>query len=342
MKIVHVGLGVHGRRWFEAADRFSGAQSVAAVDPEPAARQWVTKKTPRIPVYETVEKAVGEVRADVALVAGQPADRVKPAIEALRAGLGVIVLPPAAADVSGARELLRVAGEVSRPVVSAACCRLGSAYTQLAALIRKGWIGSVTHASLISQSRFPADDPLGQLEYSQLLAQGVEELAAAEMVLGARPASVICRTEAPPWSPYRHGSRTELFLEFEGQVHLHYQGKLAPDAGEQEIWIEGQKGTLWSDGQRVWWRKRGWPRFVPFPKARHNSPELALRGDLKRAMKTSEVPDRVRQDLLTPVALVEAAIRSDRDRCPVLIADLLDGNSVLNTSTSLRASGAAL
>jgi len=340
MKIVHVGLGAKGRRWFEAVARFSGAQSVGAVDSEPAARIWINEQSPRLPFFERLDDALRDVRADLALVAGEPATQVEAASQALRAGLGVIVVPPAATEVSGVRNLLMLAEETSRPVFSASSGKLRSVYAQLGGLVRKGWIGSVAHASMISRSTYPADDRLAQLEYSQLFAQGAEELEAIGMILGGKPQSVISRSETPAWGGYRNGSTTELFLEFEGQVHLHYQGRLVPEFGEEEIWIEGHKGTLWTDGLRVWWRKRGWPRFLPLPKPRYHAPELTVLGLLKNQMQTSRALQNGGNGVLSAVALVESAIRSDRNRCAVSINEILDATAIPENPTSLRASGA--
>ncbi len=336
MKIIHVGLGAKGRRWFEAVARFSGAQSVGAVDSESAARKWVSEKSPRLPVFERLEDGLRDVQADVALVSSEPATRAESASQALHAGLGVIIVPPAATEVSGAQNLLRLGKETSRPVLSASSCKLRSVYTQLGSLIRKGWIGPVTHASMISRSAVPADDRLAQVDYSQLFAQGAEELEAVAMVLGGKPAGVISRSETPAWSGYRHGSTTELFLEFEGQVHLHYQGRLVPGSGEQEIWIEGHKGTLWTDGERLWWRKRGWPRFLPLPKPRYHAPELTLLTQLKTQMQTSRALQDGGNGVLSSVALVESAIRSDKNRCAVSIDDVLGATPVSENRASLR------
>jgi len=59
------------------------------------------------------------------------------------------------------------------------------------------------------------------------------------------------------------GSRTEAFLEVQGGTHVHYSGMLGDDAGSHILWIEGTKGSLRTDGRGIWWRKRGWPLFVP-------------------------------------------------------------------------------
>lgn len=343
MRIMHVGLGAQGRQWLDAIARLGGSTPVAAVDSEPAARQWAGEKKAGLPIFDKLETALREVKADAAFIADDPALRAQAAIRALQAGLAVIVMSPAAMSVSEARHLQNASQQTSKPIVTASRRRLLPAYTQLASLVRKGWIGAVTHASVLSTSVLPASDRLGRAEYSQLLAQGAEDLQAIALALGGKPMSVICRGTKAPWTPYRHGSTTEIFLELDRNISLHYHGSLSLDTDEHEVWIEGQKGTLWTDGGRIWWRKRGWPRFLPLPKGRQRAPEIIVLRQLEKIVQTpGRVPQGGGDELLDSAALLESAIRSDQGRSVVSIADVLKGASISDNPTLLRASGATL
>lgn len=342
MRLIHVGLGAQGRHWFEAAARLGGSTAVAAVDSDPAERQWAGGKQAGLPLFEKLETALAEVKADALLVADEPELRTDIAIQGLQAGLAVMVVSPAAIRVSEVRRLSEASQQTAKPLVAASKRRFLPAYIQLAGFIRRGWIGAVTHASVMSTSALPANDRLGRAEYSQLLAQGAEDLEAIALVLGAKPASVICRSISTPWTGYRHGSTTEIFLELDRNIQVHYHGSLSVENNEHEVWIEGQKGTLWTDGQRLWWRKRGWPRFVPLLKSRQRAPEILVLRQLETSIRAVRSPHADGAGLVEQAALVESAIRSDQGRCAVSIADVLHGTLISGNPTLLRASGAIL
>jgi hypothetical protein len=46
-------------------------------------------------------------------------------------------------------------------------------------------------------------------------------------------------------------------------VHIHYTGTTDTPSNEHLLWLEGSKGSVKTDTKRVWWRKKGWPIFVP-------------------------------------------------------------------------------
>ena len=46
-------------------------------------------------------------------------------------------------------------------------------------------------------------------------------------------------------------------------VHVQYHGSLASDRDRHELWIDGERGALRTDGYLVWFRRKGWPRFAP-------------------------------------------------------------------------------
>jgi hypothetical protein len=58
-------------------------------------------------------------------------------------------------------------------------------------------------------------------------------------------------------------------------VRLQYHGSLTSNRREQTLWIDGAAGVLWTDRSRVWWRKRGWPVFVPLLTRRARATEAA-------------------------------------------------------------------
>jgi len=77
-------------------------------------------------------------------------------------------------------------------------------------------------------------------------------------LLGLEAASVTARSK-------RDSRITSLqaFLKIDEQIGIHYFATFDDGPTEHELWIEGSEGSLRTDGNSVWWRKRGWPVFLP-------------------------------------------------------------------------------
>ncbi len=149
--------------------------------------------------------------------------------------------------------------------------------------LKNGRIGEIGHISCIDRgSRIAANDiataSAGRLE-------GICNL------LGQEPAAVTVRSQ--------HNDRVaslQAFLQVDTQVSIHYFATFDDGLAEHELWIEGSKGSLRTNGNSVWWRKQGWPVFIPT--------RIGLFGSLANA--TSQA--------VAGGTLTAAIRKSDRDR----------------------------
>lgn len=192
-------------------------------------------------------------------------------------------------------------------------------------LLRAGRIGTVTHVTCIDRSA-SASESLGAAspEYVQLLAYGADHLAWIRDLLGVEPVRVLARCGRVPWRPEQHGSLTEAFLEMASGVHVQYHGSLASNRDHHELWIDGERGVLRTDGRLVWFRKAGWPRFVPVAGSlgRRADPSTspaaraAARHQQLGAVQHGAAPAASGDDRW-PLALAEAVMRADRSGRPV-------------------------
>jgi predicted dehydrogenase len=191
----------------------------------------------------------------------------------------------------------------------------------IARLLRADRIGTVTHVSCVDRRARGVERLASpEVEYLQLLAYGAEHLAWIRALLGVDPMRVMARCGRTPWQSGPHGSLTEAFLAMTGGVHVQYHGSLASDRDRHELWIDGERGVLRTDGYLVWFRRRGWPRFAPVaasfrgfadapssPAARAAARRDRL-GALERGDLAAAVDDHDRWSL----AIAEAVIRADQ------------------------------
>jgi hypothetical protein len=199
----------------------------------------------------------------------------------------------------------------------------------IARLLRAGRIGTVTHVSCVDRrARGVESFGSAEVEYLQLLAYGADHLARVRDLLGVDPVRVMARCGRMPWQFERHGSLTAAFLEMASGVHVQYHGSLASSHDHHELWIDGERGVLRTDGRLIWFRKTGWPRFVPVAASfrgwtdASSSPaaRAAARHERLGTFKRGEAP-AINDHDWWPLAMAEAVMRADRSGRTVAVVE---------------------
>jgi predicted dehydrogenase len=120
-------------------------------------------------------------------------------------------------------------------------------------------------------------------------------------------------------------------LEMAGGIRIHYSGTMVATRYEYSLWIEGDKGEVWTDRRRVWWRARGRRFFrpvklVPVPKGDEDrypkGGTVSLLNQLRDAVQQGRAPETSGEDNLWTLAMLETAVRSAHDGRRVRIDDV--------------------
>lgn len=157
--------------------------------------------------------------------------------------------------------------------------------------LQKGRIGAIGHISCIDRRSRVA-------ESSDIAAASANSLAGICDLLGHEPASVIVRSQQND-----RVASLQAFLQVSSQIGIHYFATFGDGPREHELWIEGSEGSLRTDGNSVWWRKRGWPVFIPT--------RIGLFGAASNSRTKSPGDSQ----------LVAAILQSERDRATVSLAN---------------------
>jgi predicted dehydrogenase len=346
MNILHVGLGTRGRQWLEIVRDHRGVASAGCVDSELSALEWAKGHFPRLSnaCYARVEDALNNTKADAAIIASPPAFRAVHAVAALEAGLAVMIEAPFASSLGEAAQVLEVSRRLGRPVVVAQNHRYARCARTLQALVRNGTVGTVTHVSCIDRrSRRVRNDDLATAAYPQLLDKGAHHFDSLRSILGVNPVTVMASCSKEPWSEYQHGSTTEAALEMESNIHVQYHGSLTANRDEHLLWIDGDKGVVRTNGSHVWWRKRGWPFFVPIRSRRvpagdslesQRAGTATLLDQLKAALLERRPPETSGEDNVWSLSMVEAAILSDKTGKLIHVGELLSAAGVAGLTSA--------
>jgi predicted dehydrogenase len=339
VKVIHIGAGVRGRHWLEIVRDRPDMTSVGCVDPEAAALDWVRAHFAglRDACYEKLDEALNRIRADAAIIASPVPHHGAHCSQALAAGLAVMVEKPFTSNMAESLRIVEQSAALKKPVLVAQNYRFIPVDRTLRQLIRQGRVGRVTSATCVSRRRRPGKGTfLGTMDYPQIVDVGVHHFDSLRSILGLNAIAIVCRVSNPPWSDYRHGAVTEALIEMEKDVSVQYLGTLTSDRDEYSLWVEGDRGVLYTDRKRVWWRKRGWRFFlpvrkVPVPKGDElpypREGTTSLLNSLKDAVLRGAEPESSARDNLQTLAIVEAGKRSAEEHRRVMIPEILEETS---------------
>jgi predicted dehydrogenase len=339
MNILHIGLGIRGRHWLEIVRDRSDITSVGCVDPDVAALDWVRTHFPKLrnACYENLAEALARIHAHSAVIASPVSHHGTHCLQALEAGLAILVEKPFTSNMEEALQIVERAERSSKPLVVAQNYRFIPVERTLRQLIRDGRVGTVTSATCLSRRRRPGKGTfLGTMDYPQIVDVGVHHFDSLRSILGLNAVAILCRVNNPPWSDYRHGAITEALIEMETNVSIQYLGTLTSHRDEYSLRIEGDRGVLYTDRKRVWWRKRGSRFFLPVKKVSvPKGDELpypregttSLLDGLKDAVLNRREPETNARDNLQTLAIVEAGKRSAEESRRILVQEVLHQRS---------------
>jgi predicted dehydrogenase len=340
LRLVQVGMGGWGRAWMAVTASESGVETVGYVDPAVAART-ATIRAGVSPdrVFSELETALQAARPDAVLVTTSIEHHVPITLEALAAGLHVLVEKPFAPTLDEAVIAVRAAGAAGRTLMVSQNYRYHPAPRLAAELVAKGEVGPVASIEVDFRRHPIPRTPVWArrhraLNHPLLADMAIHQFDLLRLILGREPLWVEMEGVNPPTSGYRDPPAAFGLLSFEGDVAVSYRGSWI-SSGRQTRWggewrLEGANGALeWTSRGDRDARDRlrlrtagGATRPIALPEL----PALDRAGSLAafvEAVRSSTEPETSGRRNLPTLALTLAAIRSATERRRVGIAELL-------------------
>ncbi len=326
IRIVQIGAGIRGRHWAGFVKAHPDIECVALVEPDAAARDRAGPIFgPDCRLFPDLAAALGAERVDAALVVSPSETHARMAGDCLDAGLTVMVEKPLSVTVDEGRRLLQKSHAVGKQVIVAENYRFWPAERTIQRLLREEFLGKLDNAVMIDRRHQPSrtEGPwFGRIEYPQLQEIATHHFDSLRAFFGARPVGLSVRVWNPPWTDYRHGANTEALIDF-GHMQVQYLGTLLSHRYGFSLWIEGEKGVLWTNRKFIAWRPGGSRWFRPLrndkvPKGDERPyPQggtTSLLNSLRDAVSQGRRADTRGEDNIWTVAMVEAGKLSDRER----------------------------
>lgn len=334
IKILQIGAGIRGRHWAQFIKGYPDADCVGIVDPDAAARTAAEKMLGSgCGYFSDLDSALRSLRPDAALIVSPSILHADLTVRCLDAGLTVMVEKPLATTIAEGRRVLDRARAVGKQVIVAENYRFWPAERTIKRLLEEGFLGRIDNAMMIDRRNQPStvEGPwFGKIDYPQLQEIATHHFDSLRGFFGSRPDSITVRVWNPPWTDYKHGAHTEAFIDF-AHVRVQYVGTLLSHRYGFSMWIEGEKGALWTNRKFVAFRPRGSRWFRPMrndkvPKGDERPyPQggtTSLLNSLRDAVLHGKSAETRGDDNIWTVAMVEAGQTSDRERRTVQLSEV--------------------
>jgi predicted dehydrogenase/predicted AlkP superfamily phosphohydrolase/phosphomutase len=337
LRLIHIGVGLRGRHWLDIVSHHPDFVSVACVDPDEkalgVARSLPGQEHGRF--FASVAEALAHVGADAALITSPSFLHTQHALQALDAGLAVMVEKPFGCRLPEAIQAVERARAVGRPIMVAENFRFFPAERTLRRMLDEGIAGSLSSVICIDRRDQPSRTQgpwVKGMEYPFLTEIAVHHFDSFRYLFNREPVAIRARCYNPPGSDYDQRAAVEALIELDGGLPIQYTGTTVATRYEYSLWVEGDKGDIWTDRKRVWWRPTRRRVFrpiklVPVPKGDElpypKAGTVSLLDQFRDALVHGTIPETSGEDNLHTLALVEASILSDREGRRVRLDEVL-------------------
>ena len=334
IRTVVVGMGPRGRDWILEIQQNKEFKLVGCVEVDKQVLQDATR-TSRLngsPTFTNLSQALEGNDIQAVIVATPPEAHLEPCRIALTKKIGVMVEKPFTTTLSDAITLVRLGAENSTPLLVAQNYRYLRAFRAARDLVTRGVLGPVGLA-VCQYYRIPHEmsASLASMPHSVLWGMGVHHLDMIRYVVNKPVVGVFADSFTLPWGALPSGASTRLLLTLQDDVRVFYGATYESSGHEyfergQEFYARfmGQRATLHIFHRWLLLCESGkLPRIIRRGPRRVSEEQLLLT-QLARAVLDGAQPESSGLDNLQTMAVVEATIRSARERKWINPQELLD------------------
>lgn len=336
IKIIHVGVGGRGRHWLDYIAQHPDFGAAACVDVDKKALEAVRQLPGQEHgnFFESLGDALSQTQADAVLITTPSFLHAQQALEALDAGLAVMVEKPFACNLAEAQAVVDRARGAGRPVLVAENYRFFQAERTMRHMLDNGAVGRIVAAVCVDRRDQPSrtQGPWVKSMAEPFLTEiAVHHFDSFRYILNREPKAIFASSYNPPGSDYDDRAAVNALIEFDGGFPVQYSGTLVANRFEFSLWVQGDKGDIWTDRRRVWLRPKGRRFFlpvklVPVPKGDEKkypkAGTVSLLNQFRDAVMGGKTPETSGEDNLWTLAMVEAGIVSVQQGRKVSISEV--------------------
>ncbi len=342
MRLIQAGLGAFGRSWAGIVRETNGIDLVAMVEPIPEARDRAVADLgiPRSTVFASLSEALAAVPTDAVLLTTPPETHHPLTLEALAAGVDVLVEKPLAVNIAQAKEMIAAANAASRTLMVSQNYRFRPPTRAAQSIVASGDLGDLIAVRMIfrrdTRRLFPPGGFRFTMRHPLLVDMSIHHMDLLRTVTGQEVESVYARSWPAPDSPYDHHPSVALTMTLSGGATATYDGDWAARDGDTSwnadweiigatgrlLWGGGLADHMTGDLRLERW---GQPvEAVPLPVLDAHDPGGSL-VEFRDALAKNRPPETAAADNIRSLAAVLAAVESSDTGRIVRLDELLNG-----------------
>ena len=250
LRLLQIGMGGWGRSWAESVvPKLKTVKAVAWVDTNPDALKAARNalKLAKKSCFASLQAALEVSEIDAVLITASAVVHAPIAIEALKAGLHVLVEKPFALTLGDAQAVIDVARVQKRTVMVSQNYRFQPAPQLVAQLVRDQTLGQVgvVQVDFRRNNMHPSPD-MPHLQWTQplLLDMAIHHFDLMRFILQQDALELYANAWNPVWSLYRDPASATVNIGFENNTAVNYRGSwvspspVTPWAGEWKLECE--------------------------------------------------------------------------------------------------------
>jgi predicted dehydrogenase len=338
-RVAVAGLGAVSTVWLKAFETREDVEVVALVDP--ATSQAEAQRAAfglDCPVLSDLATAIAAERADLVVNLTPPALHRAIAETAIAAGCDVVIEKPLTEDLAEAVALVRSAKSAGRTIAVMQNRRSHPAVRAMRAGVAAGAIGTVVDISsdMFLWHLYP-NTFVAEIDSPLLRDMAIHPFDAARAITGADAITVQALEWNSPTSWMSGAAAATAAFELSNGSVFSYRGSWVAEGAETSydgMWrVCGTQGTFVWDGANEL-RLETVARSDPYETAPLDRKDIAVTSvdpsghtmglaAILDSFQAGETPETVAHDNLLSLAMVDAAVRSSRERRTVVVADVL-------------------
>lgn len=326
IRILNVGLGGRGRYWLKLVLSHEGFESVGWVDPSGASIAAAREAAPGVdaPAFASVHEAVQQVQPDIAVVAAAATARRENCMEAIEAGVHLLVEKPFALTLADAKAIVAAAEQHGVQIVVGQNYRYHASIAEMERQIRAGRLGEPGIGCFFrTRRRFGAGTYQQHLRHNYLWEMSVHDFDLVRFTLGLEPRTITGWSWLPPWGDYEGETSVQALIEFDRNVKVNYLGAWASWVGEYFWRVDGSRGVLCEGHGGLQFGDAENGAYTPVELPAADNTEWPLMEELLGAIRTGAPARTSGKDNLWTIAMLEAAQIATGQDTPVDIPALL-------------------
>ena len=260
LRALHVGVGNRGQWPVRLATPDVGFQPVAFVDLDPKVLEAALEIRPGIPTYTSLERALAEVKADVAIICTPTRFHLAHATACLKAGLHVLVEKGMAPNLAEATKLVENAKQANRRL----CVSQNYRYMAMERTVGR-MLNDPNHPFYVgapflieyTQNRQRPHPRTLDYPFASVWDMSCHHFDNLLSWLGLGFREVTALAFGPTWTRYQHPNNTSLQITHQSGCVVHYLHTHDAAINEIRIRIQAERGAIVVDEDQVSFCRRG-------------------------------------------------------------------------------------